>query len=65
MTFRVLPDGVARGWQCRYVKGTLDDTTEYMGTYDYASAGTSAHVSMDVTPHNANASYVPNLTEQY
>ncbi len=39
MTFRVAAEeGGARGWQCRYEGGVLDDATLGMGTYDYADA---------------------------
>lgn len=67
MTFRVksVASGGKGGWQCRYENGVLDDASPAMGTYDYAEAGTSSHWSMDVSPHNANGNYVPNLTEQY
>ena len=66
MTFRVVRTASGRGgWQCRYHDGALDDTTTAMGTYDYAPAGTTDHVSMDVTPHNSNPNYVAGLTEQY
>lgn len=82
MTFRVarVARGGARGWQCRYVGGRLDDTSRDMGTYDYAPAPSISraaghavvprlvdnhHDDMDVEPHEANSSYVPNLTTQY
>ena len=67
MTYRVVnvAAGGKGGWQCRYTNGVLDDTTADMGTYDYAPAGTSDHVSMDVSTHNANSAYVGGLTEQY
>lgn len=65
MTFRVVPKGAVRGWQCRYVKGVLDDTSSQMGTYDYADAPSVNHTRMDVSPHNVNDKYVPNLTRQY
>ncbi len=77
-TFRVVPSGSVRGWQCRYVNGGLDDTSPDMGTYDYAPAGISEviegilpggerneHDDMDVQPHNANGNYVPGLTTVY
>ncbi len=67
MTFRVarVAAGGARGWQCRYKNGALDDTSKYMGTYDYAPAGTTDHVSMDVSPHGKNSNYVGGLTQKY
>lgn len=67
MTFRVsmVAAGGKGGWQCRYQNSARDDTSSAMGTYDYAPAGTANHVSMDVTPHNANSAYVGGLTEQY
>ncbi len=64
-TFRVVSTVSGKGgWQCTYRGGVLDDQSELMGTYDYAPAGTSAHVSMDVTPHS-DRNYTPNLTEQF
>lgn len=63
MTYRVVENGVVRGWQCRYVDGKLDDESTYMGTYDYAPSGTTAHWNLDVTPHNENDGYAPNLTK--
>ncbi|WP_299848125.1 hypothetical protein [uncultured Paracoccus sp.] len=82
MTFRVarVASGAGRGWQCRYVGGKLDDTTKYMGTYDYAPAPSAAravgnmiapgtvenlHNAMDVAPHKVNGNYLPNLTQRY
>lgn len=66
MTFRIVRSSLGqRGWQCRYVSGTLDDTSTAMGTYDYAPAGTGDHISMDVTPHGTNPNYVGNLTQQF
>ncbi|MFV0408294.1 MAG: hypothetical protein ACK5LJ_00910 [Paracoccus sp. (in: a-proteobacteria)] len=68
------------GWQCRYESGKLDDSSRYMGTYDYgptphvlraignkASFGyiENIHNDMDVVPHMQNGYYVPNLTEVY
>lgn len=66
-TFRVesRADGGWPGWQCRYVDGAVDDTTEYMGTYDYGTAPSSAHTSMDVSTHSDNNNYVPGLTQQF
>jgi hypothetical protein len=66
MTFRVVKTASGgRGWQCRYVAGKLDDTTNAMGTYDYAPAGTGDHYAMDVSTHDANPNYVANLTQTY
>ncbi len=66
MTFRVvLAAGGGRGWQCRYYGGALDDTSLDLGTFDYADGGTSMHMSMDVTPHNGNPNYAPNMTETF
>lgn len=66
MTFRIF-DSIngGRGWQCRYENGVLDDVTTAMGTYDFAEAGGKDHVNMDVSPHNANPNYKPNLTMQF
>lgn len=67
MTFR-LDFGLSqdeRGWQCRYYKGQLDDTSTDMGTYDYADAPSSNHTEMDVNTHLQNPHYAPNLTERY
>ncbi len=66
MTYRVaLSLSGGRGWQCRYFGGVLDDTSLDLGTFDYADGGTSMHMSMDVSPHNANPNYAPNLTETF
>lgn len=66
MTFRVVRTASgAGGWQCRYVGGALDDSSRYMGTYDYAPAGTADHWNMDVVPHDANDAYVGGLTTRY
>lgn len=76
-TFRVVPNGSVRGWQCRYVRGALDDTSHAMGTYDYADSSVGAaikgrlwiandmHDEMDVNPHEGNGAYVPGLTRVY
>jgi hypothetical protein len=69
-----------RGWQCRYFGGAVDDASLDLGTYDYAPAPGVAraagnrvtfglvddiHKDMDVSPHNDNPNYAPNLTETY
>lgn len=66
-TFRVetRADGGWPGWQCRYVDGALDDSSEYMGTYDYGTPGTTDHYNMDVTTHGDNSGYAPGLTQQF
>lgn len=67
MTFRLLYglSDSERGWQCRYYKGQLDDTSTDMGTYDYADAPSSNHTEMDVNTHLQNPHYATNLTERY
>ncbi len=66
MTYRVVMAATGgRGWQCRYHGGQLDDRSLDLGTFDYAEGGTSMHMRMDVSPHNANPLYAPNLTETF